>query len=304
MIINQDSIPVFFVHTGMNEYLRYTVKQAEATNKVVYLLGDESNKKVALNWTPLEQYITEEFKDFKKHYQHMSSNPYEFEFNCFRRFFVTYEFARRNKIEKFMMLDSDLMAYANFSEIDFGTAVAALSIPENQSNYIWTASPHCSYWTLSAMRDFLDFVICEYNDGISELREKWEYHKSNHIQGGICDMTLLYLWSRRRKDEIYNTAKIIQQAVFDHFLSVSEGYSVGTFKMRSFCEMKVLKFVGDIPFFKSRDGQWIRALTIHAQGKSKMYIKLLYDKKSSIIRYSWTKLSTYGKRLLRKVKIK
>lgn len=302
--VDKDNIPVFFVHTGMKEYLWYTIKQAEATNRIVYLLGDEDNKNVASNWRPLEQYITKEFMDFKNCYQHMSSNPYEFELNCFKRFFVAYEFAKRNKVEKFMMLDSDLLAYVNFSEIDFGTAVAALSIPESQSNYLWTASPHCSYWTLSAIREFLDFVSYEYSDGIAELKEKWKYHQSNHIQGGICDMTLLYLWSQRQIHDIYNTTKVIHQSVFDHFLSISEGYSTGTFKMRPFCEMKVLKFVEDIPYFKSQNGEWIRALTIHAQGKSKMYIKLLYDKKSSSVQYSLAKLSTYGNRLLRKVKTK
>ena len=108
------TIPVVFIHTGYQPYMEYTIHQAEKTNSVVYLLGDEKNKHVAQRWFDIETYQSERYGQFKKIYKHMSANPYEFEFNCFRRFFVTYEFARKHGIEKFMMLDTDCFSFANF----------------------------------------------------------------------------------------------------------------------------------------------------------------------------------------------
>lgn len=298
-------LPVFFVHSGNNDYLNYTIKQAENVNSCVYLLGDESNKEKAKQWFRMSDYLSDEYNNFTQHYVHMSSNPYLFELNCFRRFFVTYEFAKRNSINRFMMLDSDLLAFSDFSKIDFGDAIAALSIPHCQDKYVWTASPHCSYWTIEGIRDFLNFLTYEYTIGIHELMEKWEYHQTNQIKGGICDMTLLYLWARNKGDtHIYNTLAIKDNAVFDHFLSVSEGIQKGIFPVRKFCNIKHLKFVNGEAFFKNNTGEWIKTHSIHAQGKSKIYIPTLYAQRTSVVWYVCAKLNDYKKRLLKKVKKK
>ena len=39
------TIPVVFIHTGYQPYMEYTIHQAEKTNQVVYLLGDEKKQK-------------------------------------------------------------------------------------------------------------------------------------------------------------------------------------------------------------------------------------------------------------------
>lgn len=296
-------IPVLFIHTGNQDYLQYTVAQAEKTNSNVFLLGDESNQKTAQKWVCMEEYFTERYVRFTENYVHMSSNPYVFELNCFRRFFVSYEFAIRNNIREFMMLDSDLLAFVNFSDIDFQGCDAAFSMPYDQSNYIWTASPHCSYWTIDALDDFLNYLTYAYNEGISQLEEKWKYNHDNHMPGGICDMTLLYLWAQSDSGfHIYNTAQIRNNAVFDHFLSVSEGYRQGDFQRNRYCEMKKLKFEQGIPYFLYKDGQWIRTYTIHAQGRSKLYIPTLYNQSTGNFPYVKVKTNDYLHRVNRKLK--
>ena len=45
------TIPVVFIHTGYQPYMEYTIHQAEKTNQVVYLLGDEKNKNVCPLYT-------------------------------------------------------------------------------------------------------------------------------------------------------------------------------------------------------------------------------------------------------------
>ncbi len=156
------TIPVIFIHTGYQPYMEYTIKQAEKSNEMVYLLGDKSNEHVAQHWVDIEDFQSERYTRFRKIYKHMSTNPYEFEFYCFRRFFVTYEFAKKQGIEKFVMLDTDCFSFANFSELGFEEYDAALSMPKDQSNYLWTASPHGSLWSVTALENFLDYLFYEY----------------------------------------------------------------------------------------------------------------------------------------------
>ena len=296
-------IPVLFIHTGNQEYLQYTVSQAEKMNSHVYLLGDESNQNIAKRWVRMKDYFTDRYKNFTENYVHMSSNPYVFELNCFRRFFVSYEFAVRNDIREFMMLDSDLLAFANFSEVDFHGCDAALSMPYDQSHYVWTASPHCSYWTVEALDDFLDYLIYAYGEGIGLLEEKWKYNHEKHMPGGICDMTLLYLWAQSStKFHVFNTSQVCNKTVFDHFLSLSEGYQQGDFQRNRYCEMKKIKFEQGIPYFLSGDGEWIRTYTVHAQGRSKLYIAALYSQKTGTLPYVKVKTIDYINRVIRKLK--
>lgn len=296
--------PVFFVHSGNQDYLGQTIKQAEKTNKTVYLLGDDSNRTIAANWFDMKLYLTQKWEQFKKIYIHMSSNPYEFELNCFRRFFVVYEFAKKMDIKSFFMVDSDCLVYSNFSELNLSNYDAGLSIPKNQENYDWTASPHNSYWTLEALESFLNYLFYEYTKNLKELEIKWNYHQKNNIRGGICDMTLLYLWATSDSTiRILNTTLGVDKGVFDHFLSVSEGYKKGTFPIYRFCEMKHFRFVDGKAYFKDKNKNWIRTYTIHAQGKSKIYIKALSLEKDNHLYYVMIKIRKYIFSILRKGKL-
>lgn len=277
-------IPVVFIHTGYQPYMEYTIHQAEKTNSVVYLLGDDNNKNVAQRWFDIESYQSERYDQFKRIYKHMSANPYEFEFNCFRRFFVTYEFAKKHGIEKFMMLDTDCFSFANFSELGFEEYDAALSMPKDQSNYLWTASPHGSLWSVDALENFLDFLFYEYTENISELEEKWNYHKTHNLGGGICDMTLLYLWANSvKKFKVLNTTQGYKNGIFDHFSSLSEGYEKEEYKTLKGINIKHIKFEKNRAYFKKSDGSWIQTYTIHAQGKSKIFVNTIDKKENNII---------------------
>lgn len=297
-------IPVLFIHSGNQEYLTYAIRQAERTNKRVFLLGDESNKNVTQNWVDMNRYITNRWGTFEKVYQHMSTNPYTFELNCFRRFFASYEFAKANGIQSFMMLDSDCLAFADFSKLDFNGVDVGLSMPQNQENYCWTASPHASFWTLQALEDFLQYLFYKYTKDSEDLEVKWEYHQRNKIRGGICDMTLLYLWAvSNRGFNVLNTTKSLQGGVFDHFLSVTEGYEIGEFPVNKFCGIKHLCFKDGRAYFRKKSGEWIQTYTIHAQGKSKIYIKELYKQRNSILFYVIVKIKNIIARAFQKVRI-
>lgn len=298
------TIPVVFIHTGYQPYMEHTIHQAEKTNSVVYLLGDEKNKHVVQQWFDIEEYQSERYDQFKKIYKHMSSNPYEFEFNCFRRFFVTYEFAMKRGIEKFVMLDTDCFSFADFSELGFEEYDAALSMPKDQSNYLWTASPHGSMWSVCALENFLDFLFYEYTDNISELEEKWNYHKNHNIGGGICDMTLLYLWANSvERFNVLNTTQGYKSGVFDHFASLSEGYEKEEYQILKGINIKRIKFENNRAYFKKSDGSWIRTYTIHAQGKSKIFINTIASEETLFVKYYIDFMLEKCRRALKKFKL-
>lgn len=288
-------IPLFFVHTGYQNHLKYVLSQAKKTNKEVYLLGDDSNKKIIQSWYKMEDFIDERFETFKSKFINMSTNPSEFELNCFKRYFVCYKFAKTHRIETFFMMDSDCLVYFDLSLLNLQEYDVGASFPEDQSNMNWTASPHASLWTVHALDSFLNFLIDAYNkDNIYKLEQKWEYHKKNNISGGICDMTLLYLWILENElvFNVFNTSKIHDGKVFDHFLNVTEGYKKGDFIINKYLEMKVVKFVNNVPYFKYKDGSWVQTCTIHAQGARKKYIIPLSSYKSSGLLYYGYKISS------------
>lgn len=273
-------IPLLFVHTGYQKHLEIVIAQAEEYNDQVYLLGDDSNKNVATQWFHIDNYLDDRYEIFKSKFINMSSNSAEFELNCFKRYFVCYQFAKTQEIDQFCMIDSDCLVYENLSNLGLQEYDAGASIPENQSNMNWTASPHSSLWSINALNDFLDYLIKAYDeDNMDYLLKKWKYHQEHNVAGGICDMTLLYLWMQKSADrfKLFNGLCIKNGKTFDHFLHVSQGYSAGDFKVNSFLEMKVIKFRDGKPYFKYKDGTWIQSCTIHAQGARKKYIDALYN---------------------------
>lgn len=291
-------IPVCFVHTGNAKYVQTTIRQAEKYNNSVFLLGDESNKNYCKKWYNINDYYGKEYDLLKNRYKHMSTNSLDFEFCCFSRYLVVYNFAIKNNINELMLLDSDLMTYIDYAEIDWSNFDVGFSIPEQQDPYIWTISVHCSYWTIHALRSFIEYLLSVYVKDINLLEEKWTYDQLKKRNGGICDMTIVYLWYKTHPEfNYYNTSQIHNGMVFDHFLASSEGYRLGDFKIDYFLKMKLLKFEDGLPYFKSKDNKWIRACTIHAQGCKKMYIQLL-DKGNTVrAKYYLVKIYTDYKRL-------
>ncbi len=129
------------------------------------------------------------------------------------------------KIEKCYYTDSDVMLYDNLTTVfeNYKEYDATYTLTESQENYRWAASACCSYWKRETLNKFCDFVLETYStDKIKTLEEKWNYHQTNNILGGICDMTLLYLFSR--EINFYSLSKVKNGKAFDHNICVSENY--------------------------------------------------------------------------------
>ena len=279
----QKSLPVLFVHNGKQWYLKKTIQMAEEYNDRVILLGDADNRSFCRNWIDQNSLNQKRFLEFKKIYEHMSSNSYQFELNCFKRFYLIYDFLVQHEMTECIMLDSDLCSFVCYSELDFIKKgfYAAYSVPETQEPFVWTGSPHMSYWKTDGLEQFLEFVEDCYRNKIELLKEKYEYHKKSGRDGGICDMTLLYLWQKNNKAWVYNTAVRTKDGVFDHSLSVGTNYKREEYLFDKRFGIKQIEWEKGIPYFVDMEtNEKVKALTLHAQGSSKPYIWALSKKRN------------------------
>lgn len=272
-----NEIPIIIYHEGSQEYLQECINQAKKYNNTVILIGDETNKDMNSDyWFHAAELETEEWREFSDLFYNMSTNSAKFELQCFKRFFMIYSLMKKNIINECIHIDSDILCYYDFSKFNVfdGIYDASLSIPKRQDAYRWGVSAMTSYWTKKGIASFCSFVIVAYKDKNALLTEKWNYHQKNNLPGGICDMTLLYLWSKQEKEiKILNTMEEFSigddKVVIDNNISTVEN---GYLYDKLFCLKKVTFYEG-IPYLHKEDGTKIRTLALHFQGGAKRYMK-------------------------------
>lgn len=224
-------IPVIFAHEGNQDYLRIAIEQARRSGNKVVLLGDYDNLYLPADvWSSWEHYKDSTFPEI---YRHLSSNHAEFELRCFQRWFAIKRWMKACNIEHIFYCDSDVMLYCDVTQWaeSVGNPDVSYQIPKHQPDYRWSASAHVSLWSLAALEEFCDFMLATYTrpSGMALLEQKWQWHRAERKSGGICDMTVLYLWSL--ETEVLNNAKVINGATFDHNINVSENYEVNEYEM-------------------------------------------------------------------------
>lgn len=287
--------PVIIIHRGYSDYLKWAVLQAKASGNEVILLGDEKNLKLSayVKHEYISDYGHSDYPTFLKNYKHMSSNDYKFELVCFERWFVLLEYLKRNSFEKVLHLDSDVMIYEEADKIlqyFSGKFMAAYHIPEQTySDNRWVAVPHTSFWTTQGLEKLCTFIIDEYTKGLEELKLKWQWHISSKAPGGICDMTLLYLFYRQNEDKIVNLAQTFNETfTFDSNINSPENYFQNEFSMtrKFFISIKNVFFENKIPYSKNLVlNKNIKLFALHCQGKAKILMFIFYKGKKEAADY-------------------
>ena len=275
-------IPVIFYHTGNQEYLKIALEQCKKYNQTVFLLGDTSNREMAINtgcfWYPADIYDEKtEWKRFEQAYVGMSTNDYRFELNCFRRFFVIDEFIKELEIDKFIYLDSDILTYVNFSELEELESIdCGMSVPKEQSKYGWVANCGISLWNRKSLSLFLQYCIDVYENHIEILAEKWKYHTENQVSGGICDMTLQYLWYKN--DGSCEKINLVDRenglaGVMDFNVNLSTNCYKNEYRMNRIIQIKKIQIENNQAFLFDKAGKKVCVLAIHFLGPAKQYMK-------------------------------
>lgn len=277
----ETQLPVILWHCGCQEYLEYAVKQCRRYNDRVILLGNKENQRLGdcVEWYDQDQYLpVERWNRFLGMYKHMSTNDERFEVNCFKRFYAVLNFVRTHNVEKFMYLDSDILCFCNFSQLAaLAGADVAMGIPQNQEPIRWIANCGISLWTADALEDFLCYLERTYSEDFSLLEKKWNYHCTNGVPGGICDMTLEYLWYvQDQKFRKLNLVDIeaVKDGVFDVKVISPENYLPLEFQMDQNLGIKKIIIEDGLAYFIRPGGEKVKALGIHFLGGSKLYLPI------------------------------
>src|SRR6185312_5570076 len=190
-------IPIIYIHFGkVPDYFIKSINSAAVYNENIILLTDTDFKHQGVTVFKVNLF-NKDIDSFISVYKHMSTNTREFEEICIKRLFILRNFMNQQNIDVCYYSDSDVMIYDDLGVVyqQYKDYDAVYTLPQNQDDYRWVASACCSYWKKQTINEFCEFIIESYTGkGKELLDEKWKYHVDNNIAGGICDMTLLYLF--------------------------------------------------------------------------------------------------------------
>ena len=275
--------PIVLVHSPYSWYIDYTLLQAyRMSGEETYLLGDRNNK---INCKHIyfldtgQTEKTEQTEQLIKSYVHRSTNSNKLELFCMLRWFHMLEFMKKKHIDRAFYMDSDVLVYSKIEEIerihDLKSAACAYMIPDQYHSLHICASGHFSYWTIDTLREFCDFMLLNYQDEayIKLHKEKWAYHQAHNLAGGVCDMTVLYLFAQE-KNKSQNLCLVKEGTVIDENFNTGTNYKKDEFLVENGKKKVIWK--GKQPYFVSKEGKEIKAHTLHMQGQAKMYIPKYY----------------------------
>lgn len=211
------NIPIIFVHFGNSWYLEPVLRQAKKLNQDVYLLTDQNVKYDGIQVVDINKYM-DGVDDFTSVYKHMSSNGYWIEHLCIVRWKIILNFLQQTENKAFAYLDSDILVFDDLTKV-FSDRITkndvGILLPDNQREFQWSSSAHSSYMTIEGLKKVWSFMLEQYTDKDKRkrLRKKYTYHLKNKKPGGICDMTLFYLYAQ--ENDIDNLLQVKDGTVFD-----------------------------------------------------------------------------------------
>ena len=314
---------VAFVHKGDGWYLPLAIAQAKHTLRdcLIVLIGDRDALYSVRQYQQLYREIefieisslrSEEENHFcamNKHmlYKHMNSVPYSSEFTSCSRWFWLAEFLRKNRQDSLWYFDSDVLVYpaanAYMDKMSRLPVDCGLIVPfQSEEGFVWVASGGCSYWKIDPLQDFCKFMLKSFRDNVllEQYEKKWAWHQKNNVPGGICDMTVLYLYLKDRPRRIVNLCKAEEKLVFDVTITIPDNYSENEYMMTG--GMKEIEFNGGNPYFRRREApqEKIAACALHFQGESKKYMTRYYTGSALQKRYI-AGFCQFGRRVKRKM---
>jgi hypothetical protein len=288
---------VFVAHDGTSKYLSSVISAATSSFHKVYYIGDQDIPKKLLfkNQIIRPNFSKTLFLDkFTKVWKHQSIDEIKWSFGCFARHFFVLEAANRLKLSDFWIIDSDFLVLKNLSTVTEYLKQkkfeGVLSSPKSTDQYFMASSPHCSYWNIHSLKEFIIFTINQYKNNSTILMKKYAHHKAIGLPGGVCDMTLLYLWKNHTKRKICNSVELINSGLLiDHNINFPcDFYELGDFhynKEKKITEKNKFNILMEnylgikkvrkkkLFYATKADGSEVKVIGLHFQGKGKIFIK-------------------------------
>ena len=225
-IKDNDLIPVIVAHYGNHYYLKYVINIA-AKNNFVFLLGDESNVSAVDNKKSFHLSMSEYNStalDFKSYFKNYSNYNDYYAWFISARVFMANQFLKKYDLPYCFFIDSDNFILLNVSEYPFDRTKSFYTLLSDFDNpYRMAAQIGNAFMTQECMDEFEKLCYEIYNDvnnGFSLIKPKIDYHNNGNNPGGICEMTLFYLLSKRIP--FINIFEIKDNKIFDHHPGTAE----------------------------------------------------------------------------------
>lgn len=288
------SVPIVFIHYGKSDQLELAIRQVRHSNPgtPIYLLGDTRNQYIS---NLVQHFSYETFggadSELKNVYKHLSSNPPVYEYFCFKRWFLLLEFMNSTHLDWACTMDSDFFLYDDVSlfaasQLKCKNLEAGFCIPDQQfDQYLWACSGHISIVSLKFLKLFCRFIVETYTHRIDLLEKKVAFHKTQKLPGGICDMTLLYLYHLEHQDSLLNLLLPVENKVFDLAIGSTCNFVSKEFKEKH--GFKDIRFRKNLPYGEAdKTNQEIYFRGLHFQGTTKNRMHEYYTGEicSSLIR--------------------
>jgi hypothetical protein len=184
---------------------------------------------------------------------HKSTNPRYFETACIRRWIVINDYVIKNKIDRFLVLDWDILCFCDFDkELE--------KFKDYDFTYQNRISIGFSLWNnRTAMNDLVEIIRSVYCDQKSEVSKKilsW-----NGTDGGVCDMHMareLIDCGKYKSIDLYD---VIDGVCFDNNMTITEdGWEA--FTLPGGRQIKNIVFHDGIPYCK-KNGIEVRMGVLH-----------------------------------------
>jgi hypothetical protein len=248
-------IPIIFVHTGnAQEFAHIAFRQAVRAspfNKVVLLTDVRRSGLDGVTQVMLADYDSAAI-EFERLYRHTSVNRLEYERFCFSRWFYVGEFVRRHGIERFCILDSDILLFAPIEHF-----VAAFDGYE-AGNWAWAnviTAP-----ALDTMCEYFE-TIFRHNQLLHSLANKYRIGDKPHLS----DMMALWELAAGRSEFLDQTE--LAARGFDDRINSSFG---GLFVMDDGIKSLWVGHDGIPRARRARDGVEVPFHFLHFQGPAKL----------------------------------
>ena len=158
-----------------------------------------SNNDKLVKTIPIQQYESSslEFKKLYKHYcLDQSQRRMKMEMQNFFKYFILREYMESNHLNMIFYSSSDSSVLMNITTLYQHTSLtrcdAIVNIPLNSmSRRYWNAGSEASYWSLSALTDFTEFLKDMYTNTTTTTMLS---QKARHSMSCISDDNLIYLW--------------------------------------------------------------------------------------------------------------
>ena len=273
-------LPIVFIHVGATDWLLPAMTQAQRRNpcsRIILLSEKGTSVPPGCEFFDIASYFGEAAA-LTRTYQHFSKYDPGFELFCFQRWFVLLEFMEKENLSRCFYADSDVLIFSDLTEVGAQFSGCDMTLSKG----------HCGHNAFINNREVLK-SFCAY------MQSMLSQEKEVQISGVLADATLQSLGMRKeifplndmrlfnlfRENEdfsIGDTALIINGAIFDHDVNISQG----GFELAEGAKIFIWKD-GKPYGYNSRLGQEARFHTIHFKGPAKpLLMKIFGSAENSI----------------------